>query len=110
MGDADWSSVAPYATNIRQNMSKLGFVSGKGGGILDPRGTATRAQAAQVLYNVLIMDAKLTKRERKEYAPNNLASSSVMTGCPAPFYISWLSIAFRNGYYRIPYWLVCILA
>lgn len=54
----DWDGVSTYASNPIQNLSKLGLVSGKGGGVLDPKGTATRSEAAQVIYNVLIRDAK----------------------------------------------------
>lgn len=54
---ADWDDVADYARNPIQNLAKLGLVSGKPGGLIDSKGTATRAEAAQVIYNVLKRDA-----------------------------------------------------
>ena len=36
-----------------QQLTKRGLLSGKGGGILDPGGSATRAEVAQILQNFL---------------------------------------------------------
>lgn len=49
----DWDSVAGYARGPVSAIASLGLVSGKGGGLLDPKGTATRAESAQLVYNML---------------------------------------------------------
>lgn len=53
----DWDDVASYASGVLQDLSRLGLVSGHAGNI-NPAGTATRAEAVQVLYNLLKMDIK----------------------------------------------------
>ena len=40
-------------TEAVEVMSSLGVINGKGNGILDPKGLATRAQVAQMLKNFL---------------------------------------------------------
>jgi hypothetical protein len=42
-GIGGWAKAAVYA------MKNAGFISGKGGGVFDPKGTATRAEAAKIL-------------------------------------------------------------
>lgn len=54
----DSGEIASYANEALLTFAQDGIVGGKGNGMLDPRGTATRAEAAQVMYNVLIRDAK----------------------------------------------------
>ena len=42
-----------YALDALCWATENGIINGKGGGILDPRGQATRAQVAQMLMNYL---------------------------------------------------------
>lgn len=56
---SDKSSVSGYAASAIEDLSRLGLVSGKGDGRLDPLGTSQRAEAAQVIYNMLRFDAML---------------------------------------------------
>lgn len=49
--DAD--RISPWADNALRWAVDRGILNGKGGGILDPKGTATRAEAAQMLKNFL---------------------------------------------------------
>ncbi|AIQ55265.1 S-layer homology domain-containing protein [Paenibacillus sp. FSL R7-0331] len=51
-GYSDASLVAGYAQEALQALTASGIVSGNGGK-LDPQGLSTRAQAAQVIYNLL---------------------------------------------------------
>ncbi|ATW27623.1 hypothetical protein DCMF_25265 [Candidatus Formimonas warabiya] len=53
----DWSIVAGYAQAPLQNLAKLKLVDGSDGNV-NPVHTASRAEAAQFLYNVLKWDAK----------------------------------------------------
>ena len=48
-GFADRASVSDYAVQALRWAVGEGLLSGKGGGLLDPTGTATRAEAAQIL-------------------------------------------------------------
>lgn len=50
-GFADASSVSAYAKDAVGWAVAGGLISGKGAGILDPAGTATRAEVAQILTN-----------------------------------------------------------
>lgn len=52
----DWDQVSDYAAEAIQNLTKLKLVSGKGDGRLGPLEMATRAETAQLLYNILIRD------------------------------------------------------
>ena len=47
--DAD--QVSPWADEAMHWMVMKGIISGKGNGILDPKGTATRAEVAQIVMN-----------------------------------------------------------
>lgn len=49
----DVDEVSGYALNALRWAVGNGIINGKGGGILDPRGQATRAQIAQMLMNYL---------------------------------------------------------
>ena len=49
----DANEVSGYALDALCWAVENGIVNGKGGGILDPRGQATRAQVAQMLMNYL---------------------------------------------------------
>lgn len=49
---ADSAGIAPYAQKATSYLVKAGTVTGSGAG-LDPTGSTTRAQMAQVLYNLL---------------------------------------------------------
>lgn len=48
-GFADAAAVSPYAQDAMRWAVGSGLISGKGDGILDPRGSATRAEAAAIL-------------------------------------------------------------
>ena len=50
---SDASSVSDWAVDAVQAMYKAGVLNGKGGGIFDPKGTATRAEVAQMLMNFM---------------------------------------------------------
>lgn len=50
---SDADQVSPWAADPLRWAVEGGIVSGKGSGILDPQGTATRAEAAQMLKNFL---------------------------------------------------------
>ncbi len=52
---SDFSSVASYAKVSMEALVEGGFVSGKNNK-LDPNGLATRAQMAQILYNLLMLE------------------------------------------------------
>jgi hypothetical protein len=52
---SDFSSVASYAKVAMEALVEGGYVSGKGNS-LDPKGLATRAQMAQILYNLLVLE------------------------------------------------------
>jgi len=52
-GFADAGKVSGYAQNGLVWATSNGVMSGKGGGMLDPQGLATRAEVAQMLYNYL---------------------------------------------------------
>ncbi|MDR0838792.1 MAG: S-layer homology domain-containing protein [Oscillospiraceae bacterium] len=54
---SDWSLVSDWAGNEIQELARLGLANGTGGKI-DPLGTATRAEAAQTVYNLLTRDSK----------------------------------------------------
>lgn len=47
---ADEDEISAWAKNAVQTLNKLGIINGKGGGIIDPQGSATRAEAAVILY------------------------------------------------------------
>ena len=47
---ADGDSVSSWAVSAVQLMSKLGVINGKPGNLFDPRGNATRAEAAAMLH------------------------------------------------------------
>jgi len=49
---ADAGSIAPWATKAMEHLAQAGIISGDGGR-LNPVGTTTRAEMAQVLYNLL---------------------------------------------------------
>lgn len=48
---SDASMVGGYAQTAMAWATQNGVINGKGGGMLDPKGQATRAQAAQMLFN-----------------------------------------------------------
>jgi len=47
---ADEDEIAEYAKDAMQTMFKLGVITGKGGGVVDPQGTATRSEVAAMLH------------------------------------------------------------
>ncbi len=50
---ADAEQISDYAKEAISRLAGSGFVSGTGNNAYNPTGTATRAEAAQILYNVL---------------------------------------------------------
>jgi len=46
---ADETDIASYAKDAVQTLNKLGIIQGKGNNIIDPKGNATRAEAAAML-------------------------------------------------------------
>ena len=53
---ADEDEIADWAKDAVQVMNKLGILNGKGGGIIDPKGSATRAEAAAMLHRLAERD------------------------------------------------------
>ena len=49
----DIDDLSDYAAEEVTALFKLGFINGNDDGTLNPLGTSTRAEGAQVLYNVL---------------------------------------------------------
>ena len=53
----DWEgNVLPAYSNAIQALCKMNIISGTGNGRLNPNGIATRAEAVQILYNILMYD------------------------------------------------------
>lgn len=50
---ADAAKVSDYALDAMRWAVEKGIIKGKGNGVLDPQGTATRAETAQILMNYL---------------------------------------------------------
>ena len=50
---ADSDSISDYAKEAAAFMSETGIMNGKSGGMFDPSSTATRAEAAKVIYELL---------------------------------------------------------
>jgi hypothetical protein len=48
-----------YAAEAIQEAAQAGIVSGKGNGVFDPNGNATRAEALQIILNVLKLKPEL---------------------------------------------------
>ncbi|NLH01098.1 MAG: S-layer homology domain-containing protein [Clostridiales bacterium] len=55
---SDADSVSKYAENAFCWAIKEGIISGKGNGLLDPKGTATRAETAAILMRFIISASK----------------------------------------------------
>ena len=51
---ADGADIADYALEAVNTFSSAGVISGTGNGCFSPRDCATRAQAAQIIYNLLV--------------------------------------------------------
>ena len=47
----DMGEISDYAKNALAWANQMGIINGKGNGILDPKGKATRAEVAQIMYN-----------------------------------------------------------
>jgi len=56
----DSSEIASYAVDAAKNLDGLGIIGGFEDGSLRPQEKLTRAQAAQVLYNFMIWEVRLT--------------------------------------------------
>ena len=50
---ADDTEIADYAKNAVQVLNKLNIINGKGNNIIDPKGTATRGEAAAMLHRIM---------------------------------------------------------
>ena len=50
----DYNEISAYAKDSVLLLSEMGIINGFGDGSFMPKGTATRAQAAQMIYNYLI--------------------------------------------------------
>ena len=50
---ADAELMAPYAKEAVSAMKAMGVINGKGDNLFDPKGNATRAESAKIVYNVL---------------------------------------------------------
>jgi uncharacterized repeat protein (TIGR02543 family) len=53
---ADEDEIAGYAKNAVQILNKLGIINGKGNDVIDPRGTAIRAEVAAILHRLGDLD------------------------------------------------------
>ena len=49
----DAIEISAYAKNALTWANQLGIIKGKGNGLLDPKGIATRAEAAQIIQNFM---------------------------------------------------------
>ena len=56
---SDADQVSDYARSAMAAFIRDGIVTGKGNGALDPKGVSTRAEAAQLICNMLKGDAEL---------------------------------------------------
>ncbi len=52
---ADAGSIAPYAKESATAMQKAGIISGKPGGIFDPKADATRAEVSAMLHRFMLL-------------------------------------------------------
>ena len=52
-GFADAGEISPWAQDAMKWAVGIGLMNGKGGGVLDPQGTATRAEVAAMLHNFI---------------------------------------------------------
>lgn len=52
-GFTDAGEISPWAQDAMKWAVGIGLMNGKGGGILDPQGTATRAEVAAMLHNFI---------------------------------------------------------
>ena len=52
MSFADDSEIADYAKESVYRLKSMGIISGRGENLFEPKGTATRAEAAKIIYNV----------------------------------------------------------
>ena len=60
-GYNDVGSISPWAIDAVKWAVANGLISGKGNGMLDPKGTATRAETAQILFRYLTKKYKEIK-------------------------------------------------
>ena len=51
---ADSDTISDYAREACEFMAKSGIMNGKTGGVFEPNATATRAEAAKVIYELLL--------------------------------------------------------
>ncbi len=49
----DAKEISPYAKNALTWANQLDIINGKGGGLLNPNGKATRAEVAQIMQNFM---------------------------------------------------------
>jgi hypothetical protein len=51
---ADESAIHAYAKDAIHQLYRAGLINGKGGGLLDPLGVATRAEAAAIMHRLAL--------------------------------------------------------
>lgn len=51
---SDYGAISDYAKEACGFMSETGIMNGKTGGVFDPSAAATRAEAAKVIYELLL--------------------------------------------------------
>ena len=56
---ADMADASTYAAQQIKEAAEAGIISGKSGGIFDPKGKATRAEALTVILNLLKLDPQI---------------------------------------------------
>ncbi|WP_314584935.1 S-layer homology domain-containing protein [Paenibacillus terrigena] len=55
----DMSSASSYAVNLIKDAAKAGIINGKGGGVFDPKGSSTRAEALTIILNALNLNPQI---------------------------------------------------
>ncbi|WP_038068691.1 S-layer homology domain-containing protein, partial [Thermoanaerobacterium aotearoense] len=50
---SDDKSISDWARNVVANAAKLGIVNGEPNNVFEPKGNATRAEAAAIIYGLL---------------------------------------------------------
>ncbi len=58
---ADQSSISDYAVEAVEKMYSAEIINGVGDGLLDPKGNATRAQSAKIIYGLINMEGTVNE-------------------------------------------------
>ena len=88
---SDSASISGWALEAVQWAVNAGLISGTGGGMLDPDGTATRAQVAQIFMNFLGMQFRM---DMNVYVPS---AQSVLTRLDYQYASPFISFALTGG-------------